>query len=196
MCLIFVNIYIYLKIYISKDLFKYLYIYTFMNTYFLLLSLLLYSHKILPFFKQNSKFHHHGVKKPFCAAPLRPPRLALEFCPMASLENTWISSSVLYSKQVLFGPGTCGHVWALIAGKLYRALWRTCGMFRTSRWWFTSGTSLPERKGCIEARWSRAFRLEVSSVEIDAFLVDQSHCGKLKFTCLVSFICSPHEPKR
>ena len=40
-----------------------------MNAYFLLLSLLFYAHKILPFFKQNSKFHHHGVKKNVLRSP-------------------------------------------------------------------------------------------------------------------------------
>ncbi len=95
-------------------------------------------------------------KKPFCAAPLPPPRLALEFCPMASLENTWISSSLLSLGHFWTWDLFC-NVWALIVGKLYRALWRTCGMFSTSKRCFTSGTSLSERKGCIEAWWSSLF---------------------------------------
>ena len=69
----------------------------------------------------------------------------MEFYPVAWALSPSVLSLRPFCSHVL-GPKKPGT-----SGKLYRALWRTCGMFRASRWWFTSGPGLQKWKGCIEA---------------------------------------------
>lgn len=69
----------------------------------------------------------------------------MEFYPVAWALSPSVLSLRPFCSHVL-GPKKPGT-----SGKLYRALWRTCGMFRASRWCFTSGRGLQKWKGCIEA---------------------------------------------
>lgn len=138
-----------------------------MNTCFLLLSWLFYAHKILQCFALKSKFRHLRVKKKVLRGPsFVAPCLALNgvFYPVAwaqtlqqhTLEKhmdltigtqleTFLQPCLGICFAAMFGAG------AFASGKLYRALWRTCGMFRASRRWFPSGPGLQKWKGCIEA---------------------------------------------
>ena len=97
-------------------------------------------------------------------------------------------SGVAWSFTQLHGPSHHRYsAWDLFAamfgaektlptsGKLYRALWRTCGMFRASRWWFTSGPGLQKWKGCIEAWFWEALVFTtkgITSWKPDGFLLD------------------------